>query len=263
MRQALADLPRFPAGEPDRAGRGRREDDQAGPGVGGEADDVGRGEVGGQMVDLPVILAQAGRRHHGRQRMPLAGGRCGHGDAAGAALRLMEPGGDKSLADRGRAVLDGDGQFAGGPVRADPAQCRGDDLVTQSGERHSGGDAPEIVPRLGLVPGHQRRVQPVGLRCPVPDPDLLRRLDACRPQPGAGGAGDAPVAAWTWKQVPVPALAPVPPRGRAWEISRYRQYRAQLAGQPVGEIIGRATAFLAQVYAASRSARDASTLAAP
>ena len=87
--------------------------------------------------------------------------------------------------------------------------------------------------------------------------------DFIQPQPAAGGTGDAPVAAWTWKQVPVPALAPVPPRGRTWEISRYQQYRAQLAGQPVGQTIGRATAFLTHVYAASRSAGDASTLAAP
>ena len=35
------------------------------------------------------------------------------------------------------------------------------------------------------------------------------------PQPIPSGAGDAPVAAWTWNPVP----GPVPPRGRSWEIS--------------------------------------------
>ena len=84
-----------------------------------------------------------------------------------------------------------------------------------------------------------------------------------QPQPGTSGTGDAPVAAWTWRPVPAPPPGPVPPRGRAWEISRYREYRAQLAGHPVGETIGRATAFLTQVYLAASRAGTAGTLAAP
>lgn len=73
VRQGLPDLPGFPAGEPGRADSGRRHDDQAGPGFGGEADDLGGRQVGAQVVNLPVVLAQAGRRHEGGQRVPLAG----------------------------------------------------------------------------------------------------------------------------------------------------------------------------------------------
>jgi hypothetical protein len=62
----------FPAGEPGRAGGSRRQDNQAGPGIGDEADHLGHREIRGQVVDLPVVLAQAGARHHGRQRVPRA-----------------------------------------------------------------------------------------------------------------------------------------------------------------------------------------------
>jgi hypothetical protein len=181
VRQPLADLPGLAAGEPGRAGGSRRQDDQAGPGVRGEADDLGRREVRGEVVDLPAVLAQAGRRHHGGQRVPLARRRRRDGDAAGAPLRLVQAAGDEPLADRGSAVLGGDGQLSGRPLHTDPPQRRGDDLVTQCGQRHSGGEAPEIVPGLGLVTVHQRRVQPAGLGGPVPDPDLPRRLGASRP----------------------------------------------------------------------------------
>jgi hypothetical protein len=73
--------------------------------------------------------------------------------------------------------------------------------------------------------------------------------DFIQPQPGPGGTSDAPVAAWTWKPVPAPALELIPPRGRPWVANRYQEYRAQLAGRPIGETITQATAFLAQVYA--------------
>jgi hypothetical protein len=72
--------------------------------------------------------------------------------------------------------------------------------------------------------------------------------DFIEPQPGPVGTGDAPVTAWTWKPVSVPALGPVPQHGRTWELSRHRGYRAHLAGRPVGEVIARAAAFLCQLY---------------
>ncbi|MGH3297021.1 MAG: hypothetical protein ACRDP7_35025 [Trebonia sp.] len=68
------------------------------------------------------------------------------------------------------------------------------------------------------------------------------------PRPAPGGSGNAPVAAWTWKPVPAPPPGRVPPRSRAWVASRHRAYLAQVAGQPVGEVIARATAFLGQVH---------------
>jgi len=52
------------------------------------------------------------------------------------------------------------------------------------------------------------------------------------------------IAAWTWKPVPEPAFAALPPRGRDWEITRYQAYQAQLAGRAIGEIFTQATAFL-------------------
>jgi hypothetical protein len=64
-------------------------------------------------------------------------------------------------------------------------------------------------------------------------------------QPGHGppGSGNG-AAAWRWKSLPEPALASLPPRGRAWEITRYWAYQAQLAGHTIGETFGRAAAFL-------------------
>jgi hypothetical protein len=57
--------------------------------------------------------------------------------------------------------------------------------------------------------------------------------------PGAGR-----IAAWTWRPLPEPTLASLTPRAREWEMTRYRAYQAQLAGQPIGETFSQATAFL-------------------
>jgi uncharacterized protein DUF6542 len=80
--------------------------------------------------------------------------------------------------------------------------------------------------------------------------------DFIQPQPGQGGAGDAPVAAWIWKPVPAPELEPVPRPGRGWEISRHQQYRTYLADHPVGQTIGRVAALLTQVHAAADRAAE-------
>jgi len=71
--------------------------------------------------------------------------------------------------------------------------------------------------------------------------------DFIRPRQAPGG-GDLPVAEWTWEPVPAPAAGPAP-KAREWEMSRYRQYRATLAGQPVGRTIGAAVAFLSRLPA--------------
>jgi hypothetical protein len=65
--------------------------------------------------------------------------------------------------------------------------------------------------------------------------------DFVRPRQAQGG-GDLPVAQWTWKPVPDPAAG-------AWEMSRYQQYRALLAGYPVGQTVGAAVAFLSRLPA--------------
>ena len=64
----------------------------------------------------------------------------------------------------------------------------------------------------------------------------------------AAGGGDLPVAEWTWVAVPAPAAGPAP-KAREWEMARYRQYRARLAGQPVGHAVGAAVAFLSRLPA--------------
>jgi hypothetical protein len=65
-------------------------------------------------------------------------------------------------------------------------------------------------------------------------------------EPGLAGTGigDGPITGWTWRSVPEPALTSLPPRGQAWEISRYRAYQAHLAAHAIGETFGRAAAFL-------------------
>jgi hypothetical protein len=73
--------------------------------------------------------------------------------------------------------------------------------------------------------------------------------DFIQPQQDSTG-GDAPVAAWTWRQVPAPVSGMLRQRSRTWENSRYLHYRACLAGRPVGETINRAAGFLTQLSAA-------------
>ena len=51
-------------------------------------------------------------------------------------------------------------------------------------------------------------------------------------------------ATWTWRSLPEPGLDSLPARGQEWEMTRYREYQAWLADHPVGEIFGRAAAFL-------------------
>jgi hypothetical protein len=83
-------------------------------------------------------------------------------------------------------------------------------------------------------------------------------------EPGAPGhaAGDGRITAWTWKLVPEPAVASLPPRGQAWEMTRYRAYQAQLAGHTIAEIFGRATEFLELAAANAPSITDVSAHAA-
>jgi len=72
----------------------------------------------------------------------------------------------------------------------------------------------------------------------------------------AARAGSRAVAltAWTWKPVPEPALASLPARGQAWEMTRYRAYQARLAGHAVGDIFDRAEEFLSLVARQATSA---------
>jgi hypothetical protein len=83
------------------------------------------------------------------------------------------------------------------------------------------------------------------------------------PVKGEGKAGGAPraagklapIAAWTWRSLPEPALASLPPRGQEWEMARYRAYQAQLRGRTMRETFGRAAGFLRLAAAAAGARR--------
>ena len=80
---------------------------------------------------------------------------------------------------------------------------------------------------------------------------------ACHP-----GADDDRITAWTWNPVPEPTVASLPPRGQAWEMTRYRAYKAHLAGRTIGEIFGRPAAFVELTAAEATSVIDISAHAA-
>jgi hypothetical protein len=54
-------------------------------------------------------------------------------------------------------------------------------------------------------------------------------------------------------RLPEPALITFTPRGRDWELTRYRAYQARLAGHPVGETFTQAAKFLRLVAEGSLS----------
>jgi len=69
------------------------------------------------------------------------------------------------------------------------------------------------------------------------------------------------ITGWTWKPVPKSKLASSTPHRRAWEMSRYQAYQAQLAGRTIGETFGRATTFLKLAVADAPTLTDASAQA--
>jgi hypothetical protein len=69
------------------------------------------------------------------------------------------------------------------------------------------------------------------------------------------------ITGWTWKPVPKSKLASSTPHRRAWEMSRYQAYQAQLAGHTIGETFGRATTFLKLAVADAPTLTDASAQA--
>ncbi len=87
-------------------------------------------------------------------------------------------------------------------------------------------------------------------------------VDFIHPEASRSGHGDGRITTWTWKSVPEPALASLPPRGQAWEMTRYRAYEAHLAGHTVGAVFGRAAAFLKLVAAGATLVTDISVHAA-
>jgi hypothetical protein len=72
----------------------------------------------------------------------------------------------------------------------------------------------------------------------------LDHSDFIEPQGSPGRSGTGLIAAWTWRPMPEPVLAALPARGREWEMARYQDYQATLAGQPIGNTFCRAATFL-------------------
>jgi hypothetical protein len=88
-------------------------------------------------------------------------------------------------------------------------------------------------------------------------------VEFVEPGEAGSGAGEGRITGWTWKPVREPALAVLSPRGQAWEMTRYRAYQAQLAGDTIGETFGRASEFLKLAAANAPSITDTSAHAAP
>ena len=86
-------------------------------------------------------------------------------------------------------------------------------------------------------------------------------VDFIRPDSRRASARDVRITAWTWTSLPGPALDSLPPRSQAWEMTRYRAYQAHLAGHTVGEVFGRATAFLRLAAAGAPPIPDVSAQA--
>ena len=69
--------------------------------------------------------------------------------------------------------------------------------------------------------------------------------------------GDAPITEWTWRSLPEPAVATLPPRGQEWELSRYHAYQDVLAGRSVGETFHRTVDFHDLVVRTARTTPSA------
>ena len=84
--------------------------------------------------------------------------------------------------------------------------------------------------------------------------------DFIQPRLDDAAVGDAPITEWTWRSLPEPTVATLPPRGQEWELSRYQAYQDVLADHTVGETFGRTADFHELVV---RTAQAAAAEAAP
>ncbi len=79
--------------------------------------------------------------------------------------------------------------------------------------------------------------------------------DFIEPRQPESGPEAGRITGWTWKPLPEPALWSLPPRGQAWEMTRYRAYQAELAGHLIGQTFAAATTFLRLATAMATSGR--------
>jgi len=132
-------------------------------------------------------------------------------------------------------------------------------LVDATLVRHHPGPYDSVL--TGQSPGQRRLIEDTlgGLRFVRNQADggagLARFIHAAR----GPGAGTGRISGWRWKPVPPPALVSLPPRARAWEMTRYRAYRAELSGQTIGEVFWRAATFLTLTAAHVGSLADVAT----
>ncbi len=87
--------------------------------------------------------------------------------------------------------------------------------------------------------------------------------DFIQPRGDEQGGCDAPITEWTWRSLPAPAVATLPPRGQEWELGRYRAYQDLLAGHRIGETFGRTSAFLDLVAGTVRAAAEPAAAGQP
>jgi hypothetical protein len=80
--------------------------------------------------------------------------------------------------------------------------------------------------------------------------------DFIQPRMNEAG-GDAPITQWTWRSLPAPPVATMPPRGQEWELSRYEAYQDVLAGHSVGETFGRTADLHGLIVRTARAAEAA------
>jgi hypothetical protein len=77
--------------------------------------------------------------------------------------------------------------------------------------------------------------------------------------PPAGAKGYGVPAAWGWNHIAEPPLDDLPEDVRSWELTRYQEYEAWLAGNVVGDVFQRATGFLDLAVARAASVASALT----
>jgi hypothetical protein len=81
--------------------------------------------------------------------------------------------------------------------------------------------------------------------------------DFIAPREPESGPDAGRITGWTWKPLPEPVLWSLPPRGQAWELTRYRAYQAELAGHLIGRTFTATTTFLQSATALAASGTPA------
>jgi hypothetical protein len=120
-------------------------------------------------------------------------------------------------------------------------------LVRHHPEAYDAVMAAQSGPRQRLIEGTLAGLRFVRNRM-GDEADLADFID---PSTAGSGAGEVRITGWRWRPVPEPGLASLPPRGQAWEMTRYRAYQAHLSGHNIAERFGQAAEFLKLASAAT------------